>query len=156
MDNETKETILKILEMAGFNDVSIEVICDDFFKIKRFNIRTEQAGILIGERGEHIRDLETVFRFLKPIHQDSEYRFVLDVNGYRLAHEGHIKTIAQEAMRRVLMNKQPVALEPMSAYERKIVHMELALHPDISTESEGDGFERRVIIKPYIQPESKI
>lgn len=149
MSESIENIVLKILELAGFHDARVDVSSDDFFKIKRFNIQTENAGMLIGENGEHIKDLETVIRMFRPQLSDPNYRFVLDVNGYRLTQEAHIKTMAQETARKVIITKKPIMLEPMNAYERKIVHMELALHPDISTESEGERDERRVVIKPY-------
>ena len=53
----------------------------------------------------------------------------------------------KKAARRARFYKQPVTLEAMSAYDRRIIHTELAAHPDIKTESTGEGLQRRVVVK---------
>ena len=74
--------------------------------------------------------------------------FILDINNYRREREHLIGEIAKAAARKALMNKQDVELPIMNAYERRLVHMELASRPDVKTESIGEGAERRVVIKP--------
>lgn len=73
---------------------------------------------------------------------------VVDVNNYRLERERLILELAQAAARKAIATKQEVELPPMNAYERRLVHTELATRPDIKTESIGEGKERRVVIKP--------
>jgi hypothetical protein len=72
----------------------------------------------------------------------------LDINNYRQEREGLIAELARAAAKKVKATKEEVALPMMNSYERRIVHVELALHPEVKTESVGEGKERYVIIKP--------
>jgi len=72
----------------------------------------------------------------------------VDVNNYRKERETIITELAKAAARKVIMKKAAVTLPAMNAYERRLVHTELATRPDVATESEGEGTERRVVIKP--------
>ncbi|MEK7463381.1 MAG: R3H domain-containing nucleic acid-binding protein, partial [Patescibacteria group bacterium] len=85
---------------------------------------------------------------LKKIDPASIENLVLDMNNYRREREHLISELAKAAARKVLMNKQEVQLPAMNAYERRIVHMELASRPDVKTESSGLGPERHIIVKP--------
>jgi len=75
----------------------------------------------------------------------------IDVNNYRLERERIITDLARAAARKAIMTKGEVALPTMNSYERRLIHMELALHPDIRTESEGEGHSRHVKIKPILE-----
>ena len=72
----------------------------------------------------------------------------LDINNYRHDREVLIAELAKAAAKKVFTTKQPVSLPAMNSYERRIVHVELALHPEVKTESAGEGKERYVIIMP--------
>ena len=72
----------------------------------------------------------------------------LDVNNYRQEREGLIAELARAAAKKVITTKKEVALPIMNSYERRLVHVELAIHPDVKTESIGEGKERYIIIKP--------
>jgi len=74
----------------------------------------------------------------------------VDVNGYRKRRENLIVEIAQAAARKVLATKAEVELPVMNAYERRLVHTELASRPDLKTESVGENKERRVVIRPLL------
>ncbi|MFH1990523.1 MAG: R3H domain-containing nucleic acid-binding protein, partial [Patescibacteria group bacterium] len=66
---------------------------------------------------------------------------------YRSLKDDSLRELAKKAARRARFYKQPVTLEAMTAYNRRIIHAELAAHPDIKTESTGEGLQRRVVIK---------
>lgn len=72
----------------------------------------------------------------------------VDVNGYRKRRENLIVELAQAAARKVLATKSQVELPIMNAYERRLVHTELASRPDVKTESVGENKERRVVVRP--------
>ncbi|MBU2082380.1 hypothetical protein KKH14_03095, partial [Patescibacteria group bacterium] len=71
----------------------------------------------------------------------------LDINNYRSSKDESLRELAKKAARRARFYKQPVTLEAMTAYNRRIIHAELAAHPDIKTESTGEGLQRRVVVK---------
>jgi predicted RNA-binding protein Jag len=72
----------------------------------------------------------------------------LDINNYRHDRERLIGELARAAAKKAFATKTDVSLPAMNSYERRLVHMELAVHPEVKTESVGEGKERYVIIKP--------
>jgi predicted RNA-binding protein Jag len=70
-----------------------------------------------------------------------------DVNNYRKEREKLLSDLARAAARKAIATKEPITLPAMNSYERRIIHMELAGHPDVITESQGGGRERYVIVK---------
>ncbi len=76
--------------------------------------------------------------------------FIVDINNYRKERERLIAELAKAAARRALVTKQQLDLPAMNAYERRLVHVELASRPDVKTESAGEGRERHVVIRPLI------
>ena len=74
--------------------------------------------------------------------------FFTDINNYRKEREYLIVELAKAAAKKASTQKEAVKLPAMNAYERRLVHVELAVHPDVKTESEGEGRERCVVIKP--------
>ncbi len=73
--------------------------------------------------------------------------FFFDVNNYRKEREKLLSDLARAAARKAVATKQPVTLPAMNSYERRIIHMELAGHPDVLTESSGMGKERFVVVR---------
>jgi len=71
----------------------------------------------------------------------------VDLNYYRKERERLIAELARAAAKKASITKEEVALPPMNAYERRLVHVELTTHPELKTESIGVGRERHVIIK---------
>lgn len=79
--------------------------------------------------------------------RENEAPYVVDVNNYRKERERLIVELAKAAAQKVVMTKAEVRLPPMNSYERRLVHMELSMRPDVKTESIGEGAERSVIVK---------
>lgn len=114
----------------------------------------DSARFLIGKNGQNLKALEHVLRVMmvKPASgggEGKEGTIILDVNDYRKSRASYLVDVAKQAVARVRNTQKAEALFPMTAYERRIVHMELAAYPDIATESVGSEPQRRVIIKPY-------
>ena len=109
----------------------------------------ENARFLIGRDGQNLKSLEHIIRamFLKKM--DDLANIVLDVNDYKKSRSSYLIDIARQAVMRVRSTQKAEALLPMSSYERRIVHMELASYPDIATESIGTDPQRRIVIKLY-------
>ncbi len=80
--------------------------------------------------------------------KEIQSRIWLDVNNYRRERERLIVELAKAAAHKAVLNKKEVSLPAMNAYERRLVHLEIASRPDLKTESIGEGKERRVIIRP--------
>lgn len=107
----------------------------------------DSARFLIGRNGQNLHALEHIVRAMA-VKENSEGTVVLDVNDYRKSRTEYLVDVAKQTVTRVRNTQKAEALFPMSAYERRIVHMELAAYPDIATESVGSEPQRRVIIKP--------
>lgn len=117
---------------------------------------SDNARFLIGKNGQNLKALEHVVRsmLIKSVNPgggggDKESTIVLDVNDYKKSRASYLIDMAKQAVVRVRNTQKAEALFPMSAYERRIVHMELAAYPDVATESIGFEPQRRIIIKPY-------
>ncbi len=110
----------------------------------------ENARFLIGKNGQNLQALEHVVRtmFLKGV-EDQNLALFVDVNDYKKSRATHVATLAKEAVLRVRNTQRAEVLIPMSSYERRIVHMELAAVSDVTTESIGQDPQRRIVVKPY-------
>lgn len=114
-----------------------------------FVIRTEEAGLLIGEDGQNLLALNHVLRrMLEKRFGEGSANFMVDVNDYQHHRFEEIKDKARMGAKRARYFKKDVVLQPMSSFERRIIHLALQEDPDITTESIGEGPQRRVVIKP--------
>jgi spoIIIJ-associated protein len=109
-------------------------------------ITEQDKSLLIGRRGETLAALQFMVNLLLGARTDLWARVIIDVDGYRLRRKEALTSLAARMAERVLAQRQPFPLEPMSAYDRRIVHMALAQHPQVMTESTGEGDQRRVVI----------
>lgn len=148
---ENKEQIQGIiqtlLEKMGFS-AAVEPL--DSVEGAIFNIKLEEAGFLIGESGANLAYLNHLVKKISAnVLKNSEpLKFFLDVNDYQKQKNESLKELAQMTVKKVRYFKKEIVLEPMSSYERRVVHLALAEHPDIATESLGEEPERRVVVKP--------
>lgn len=146
MAEEIKKFLEKFLSFLEITNFNIDVAEEE--EIIKVNLRLDGAGLLIGAAGEHLRDLEYVLRAVLQ-RQNCAKRVVLDINNYRHNREEFLKELAKETAHKVILTKKPIKLPAMNAYERRIIHMELATHPDVATESVGEEPERYLVVKPY-------
>jgi spoIIIJ-associated protein len=112
------------------------------------NIVGDDLGILIGRRGETLRDLEYLTRLIVAQITGKQAKLVVDVEGYRTRRERVLNELAKRMADRVQANHQPITLEAMPPNERRIVHLALRDHPSVTTQSIGEGEHRRVMIIP--------
>jgi spoIIIJ-associated protein len=108
----------------------------------------DDLGILIGRRGETLAALQYITRLIVSRKTRRWYPLVVDVEQYKVRRERSLRRLAQQMAERVSFNRQPVALEAMPAYERRIVHLVLRDHPTVTTKSVGEGDQRKVTIIP--------
>jgi len=111
-----------------------------------FDIQGEDLGLLIGRRGQTLACLQYIVRIIVS-HKTGEWLpIVIDVEGYKQRRYEALRTLALRIAERVKASKTPFTLEPMPAYERRITHLTLADHPDVTTQSIGEGESRKVVI----------
>ncbi|HEU4784849.1 MAG TPA: RNA-binding cell elongation regulator Jag/EloR [Ktedonobacterales bacterium] len=103
-------------------------------------------SVLIGRRGETLAALQLLMHLVVSKQGDTRERVIVDVEGYRHRREENLRSMAQRIAQQVRTSGRAVMLEAMPPNERRIVHMALADFEDISTESEGEGDQRRVVV----------
>jgi len=108
----------------------------------------DDLGILIGRRGETLAALQYITRLIVSHKTRRWHPLVVDVEQYKVRRERSLRRLAQRMAERVSFSRQPVALEAMPAYERRIVHLALRDHPTVTTKSVGEGDHRKVTIIP--------
>lgn|SRR3989338_1196017 len=156
------ETLLKHMQIP-FEGVLI----DESDGRERFSVKTSDSHILIGAKGAHLLAFNHLVKKIvaakgsperiseKEIRAgEREKTFFIDVNGYQEAAVEGIKNVAKIMGERARSFKTNVELEPMSSYERMVVHSFFQEAKDLKTESVGDGERRRVVIK-YVEPKTE-
>ncbi len=112
-----------------------------------FEIEGADAGLLIGRRGETLRDVQFIVRMLVNRQLKQRAKIIIDVESYQQRRTQKLHSIAENAARSASRGRAR-SLDPMTAEERRIVHMALSDNPSVVTESEGQGAERHVVVKP--------
>jgi spoIIIJ-associated protein len=108
----------------------------------------EDSGLLIGRRGQTLQALQFIVNLIVRQRFGEEVRVVLDVERYRQRREASLQDMAAKVAARVVQTGRSITLEPMSAADRRIIHLSLANHQGVTTESVGFGEERKVTIIP--------
>ena len=146
--NKIKGLVADFFYKTGLPNLEVSVIEVETDGSLNISLLTQDASMYIGERGKNIGVFETILRLGIKKQLGEVPMFHLDINSYRALREGALKELAKKAAHRARIYKKPVALEAMPAYDRKVIHSELATHPDIKTESIGEGEKRRVVVNP--------
>ena len=113
-----------------------------------FEIEGDDAGLLIGRRGETLKALQFIVRYIVSHKLDERVYLMIDVEGYQQRRNLALENMALRVARRVSDTGRSIALEPMPPYERRIVHVALSDHSEVTTESTGVGESRQVVIHP--------
>ncbi len=115
------------------------------------NINGDDLGILIGRRGQTLSCLQHIVRLIV-VHQTKAWvPIIIDVQGYKQRRYQALQTLAWRLAEQVKASGTPFTLEPMPAYERRIIHLALADSLDVTTQSTGEGEARKVVIQPKKQ-----
>jgi spoIIIJ-associated protein len=112
------------------------------------NITGDDLGILIGRRGETLRALQYLVRLMVSHRLKHWTNLVVDVESYLIRRRRSLESIAQRVAEQVARSGRTQALEPMPAYERRVIHITLRKHPQVTTQSVGEGERRKVTIIP--------
>ncbi|MBI2018244.1 KH domain-containing protein [Candidatus Daviesbacteria bacterium] len=141
--SEVLDNILGLLLLEG--SYEIEETEDGFI----VSIETQDAGRLIGVRGESLDALQLIINQIMSRGQKiGEFkRMILDVSGWRKQREEDLKRSAEDWGKQVLDSGKEMELEPMSSWQRRVVHMVVGEMKGLETESLGEGRDRHVVIK---------
>ena len=148
MENKVSEILENILGLLGLEG-SFEVSENDEEVV--VIIETEEAGRLIGYRGETLDGLQLLVNQIANKSNTDYKRIVIDVAGWRKNREEDLKKNATLWSDQVKDSGKEMELEPMPAWQRRIIHMTLSEIEGVESESQGDGKDRHLVIKPAIQ-----
>ena len=144
-----KEILEKLMELLDF-DVRVEVQTGD---TSRLNVVGDEAekealGALIGRKGERLSALQHLVNLMLSRRMGDWTRVLVDVEDYRGRRERQLVEIARRAAERVVETGKMLQLEPMSALERRWIHIALRDNPDVVTQSIGEEPNRRIVVLP--------
>jgi spoIIIJ-associated protein len=144
-----KEILEKLMELLEF-DVRVEVQTGD---TSRLNVvgdedEKEALGALIGRKGERLSALQHLVNLMLSRRMGDWTRVLVDVEDYRGRRERQLVEIARRAAERVVETGKMLQLEPMSALERRWIHIALRDNPDVVTQSIGEEPNRRIVVLP--------
>jgi spoIIIJ-associated protein len=140
------EALRAILAHMGFGNTLIEVRGREPLTLNVQSAGDEDLSQLIGRRGDTLASLQLIVALIVSKQTGQRERIVVDAEGYRERREDNLRSLAQRVAQQVRRVQSPVTLEAMPPSERRIVHMALADEEDITTESVGEGDQRRVVI----------
>ncbi len=141
--NDIQTFIETLLTKLGVTFERIELV--EVAGQQLFEIHTDDSAQLVGNKGATIRAINHIVK--KAFDGDDAPRFSIDVNGYQTKRIDELKETARLLADRARSLKYNVEMNPMSSYERMIVHAALTDEPEVTTESQGEGRERRVVIR---------
>lgn len=109
-------------------------------------ISNEKLGFLIGYRGETLYALQSILSAVASKNLEQKIRVILDIEGYKAKREKTLEDLAEKVAKTVIKTRKSVTLEPMQAYERKIIHTKLQNSEKVETRSIGEEPRRKVVI----------
>ncbi len=148
---ENLEFVKKVIEYMGFKDYRVEVKPDQ----KRGSVFIYDSPTLVKESLPVLVD-NLNYLLQMAMKKNSEPPIFFDINNYRQERENLITELARAAAKKALTTKEKISLPAMNSYERRLVHLELSIHPEVMTESVGAGRERCVVIKPIEEKRNEI
>jgi spoIIIJ-associated protein len=142
---QAAKTLREILDRMG---IEAEVSAFDDGDRIILDAHGAESGLIIGKKGATLDALQYVINRIISKKPNDGPGVIVDAEGYRGRREDSLADLARRLAEKAIKSGRPVPVEPMSPHDRRIVHVTLAEHPDVSTESEGEGVFRRVVIFP--------
>lgn len=139
-----EEIVHDLVSRMGFRDVSVS----HHEETRRVSVFINDAPFLEKHLPGFVQDMDFILKLILK-KRNAEFVFI-DINNHKREREQLIAKLAKAAAKKAATTGETIELPPMNAYERRIIHTELAIHPDLRTESEGEGKHRRVVIYPII------
>ena len=141
--NKTKDFLNDLKKELGNIEYAIE-IKEDIIYIK---IEGEQAADLIGYRGETLESIQNIISAIANKETSARVKIIVDILNYKEKRRNSLEILAKKVEKTVIKSGKPYRLEPMNAYERKIIHTALQESSEVTTNSVGEEPYRRVIVR---------
>ena len=155
LDDIDEETEKLAIDIVNYLLSSLKVDVKTFFRDKDdfdtkslyFEIEGDDSGLIIGRKGETLRSFEFLISFIIKRQLDKRVRVILDVEGYQERRRSNLVSIAESNAKKVIKYGKPIKMDPMSPFDRRIIHLALEKDKKVITESQGSGPRRQVVIK---------
>lgn len=146
--NESKNKVEKFLkEWLAKVDENLEFKISIEEYIIKVDIKGKSAGLLIGYHGETLNSMQTILSTIANRNNlNNKIKLIVDIENYREKRNKILEDLAEKVSKTVLKNGKNITLEPMPAYERKIIHSKLQDNSKVETYSIGEGENRRIVI----------
>lgn len=134
----------EFIEKLPTNNLKYEIKEED--KLIKVNIDGEDTGYLIGYRGEVLNSIQTIVSNVASKASKEKVKVIVNIGGYREKREKDLQNLAVKIAGTVIKTRKEITLEPMSAYERKIIHTKLQENNKVKTHSIGEEPYRKVVV----------
>lgn len=143
------DTITDFISRLGLQeDVTVATQYDKESDLYQVLLQTQNPALLIGYHGENLSSLQLIIGQHLHVKLNEWVNLSLNVNDYRERRESSLHALADSAVSRVVATGQPHSLPPLPAGERRLIHMYLADHPQVTTSSQGVGRARSIVVSP--------
>ncbi len=143
-----KEVLANILKYMGIK-AEVSVLSSTGGELPvNLDIDGDDLGVLIGRRGQTLACLQYLVRLIVSEKLKVWVPINVDIAGYKKRRYESLQSLAMRLAEQVKRGRRVITLEPMPADERRIIHLALANHPDVTTQSMGEGEGRKVAIFP--------
>lgn len=142
----SKEYLINLLNGMGFDNIQLETQRkENYIKI---TIHSDNNSLLIGKGGRTLSSIQNILRSVLSNKTDMYINIILDVENYKEKQQRNIEKLAIKLAKEVRKTKEPITMDSMNSYERRLVHSVLSEFKGVTTESEGEEPNRKVVIKP--------
>ena len=149
MDDKTRDLIQQtaheLLAQLQITGAGVEVSEHD--ETILVTIESEESGLLIGYHGRTLEALQLLMRQIVFKKTGTWIRLTMSIGDYRARREEQLKEIAEQAAEQVISEQEPLIMDELTPAERRIIHLALQNHEQVMSESEGEGRNRRLVIK---------
>lgn len=128
--------------------VQLEVESQPDSEYYQIQVNTEQPGLLIGYRGETMAAIQGIISHLVKAATGEWIKIIVNVGDYRQQREQTLMHLAENAVKRVQFSGEPYIFTNLTPPERRVIHMALKDHPNVTTESQGEGRNRQLVVIP--------
>lgn len=144
----SKQKVMEFLDKFMETSVGekVEYKCSTKENVIEIIIEDKKADFLIGYRGETLNALQTILTAVAVKDNSERIRVELDVLGYREKRKKALESLAEKIAKSVIRTRKSITLEPMTPYERKIIHSKLQNSNKVKTTSIGEGMHRKVVV----------
>lgn len=144
--SQAPEFLKNLIHQMGIEGDVREIGQGELMELEIIGVSDEDTGILIGKRGETLDAIQYIVNLVSNRERDQYQRVVIDINSYRKKREESLEKLAQRMAAKAKKYRRNMRLEPMNAYERRIVHSALQNVSGVTTSSEGEEPYRKVVI----------